>query len=77
MDADGDSLFGLADLGMGFPELGCFSLGELQAIRLPFGLSIERDTAFRTMHPISAWAEHARATGSIIAAERLLRTLSA
>lgn len=75
MDCDGDSLFGLADLGMGFPELGWFSLSELQAIRLPFGLTIERDASFRTAHRISVWADHARAAGSIPAAERLLRTL--
>lgn len=36
-------LFGLADLGMGHPELGYFDLNELKAIDLPFGLKIERD----------------------------------
>ena len=34
--------FGSVDLGYG-SELGYFRLSELQSIRLPFGLSIERD----------------------------------
>src|SRR3546814_3818998 len=40
---DGDTLFGLADLGFGCPELGYFSLSEIRAVRLPYGLWIERD----------------------------------
>ena len=34
---DGDTLFGLADLGFGCPELGSFSLTEIAALRLPLG----------------------------------------
>ena len=71
---DGDTLFGLADLGFGCPELGTFSLAELQGIRLPFGLSIERDLFFSTEFRLSAWAEAARASGSIATAEQILRT---
>lgn len=41
MESDGDTLFGLADLG--FPEYGSFSLSEIAALRLPFGMGIERD----------------------------------
>lgn len=72
LDADGDTLFGLADLGE--PELGSFSLAEMTAIRLPFGLGIERDIIFTMRFPISVWAETARQTGSIRAAERVLFT---
>ncbi len=72
LDADGDTLFGLADLGFGCPELGSFSLGEIEALRLPFGLRIERDRAFATPFPLSVWADAARLTGSIIAAEAAL-----
>ena len=43
---DGDTLFGLADLGFGCPELGYFSLSEIRAIRLPYGLWIERQHGF-------------------------------
>ena len=70
LDADGDTLFGLADLGE--PELGAFSLSEMQSLRLPFGMGIERDILFEGMFPISIWAEAARQTGSIRAAERVL-----
>jgi len=42
-------------------------------VHLPFGLSIERDLCFATSHPLSRWAQAARETGSIIAAEQLLR----
>ena len=44
LDEDGDTLFGLADLGE--PELGAFSLAEMEAVELPFGLGIERDILF-------------------------------
>ncbi|MET3794347.1 DUF2958 domain-containing protein [Aquamicrobium terrae] len=70
LDADGDTLFGLADLGE--PELGSFSLADMAEVRLPFGLGIERDILFEGLFPISVWAEAARRTGSIRAAERLL-----
>jgi hypothetical protein len=70
LDEDGDILFGLADLG--YPELGSWSLSELTAIRLPFGLGIERDLHFEGRFPISVWAEAARTEGSISAAERVL-----
>jgi hypothetical protein len=72
MDADGDSLFGLADLGFGCPEAGTFSLGAIIRLRLPFGPTIERDRAFATAHPLSVWADQARRCGSIIAAEAAL-----
>lgn len=75
---DGDSLFGLADLGFGCPELGYFSLREIEGIRLPYGLRIERDCAFVTMDPLSVWAEMARRAGSILQAQTLLaRSLTA
>ena len=73
LDEDGDTLFGLADLGFGYPELGSFSLSELQAAHLAFGLGIERDLHFMSDLPISAFAEAARAVGSIPGGERVLR----
>lgn len=71
LDADGDTLFGLADLG--YPELGSFSLEEISSIRLPFDMGIERDILFTGDVPISVWADAAREAGSIHAAERILR----
>ncbi len=38
--ADDDTLYGLADLGFGCPELGIFSLREIEAIDLPLGLKM-------------------------------------
>jgi Protein of unknown function (DUF2958) len=70
LDADGDTLFGLADLG--YPELGSFSLEELTSTVLPFGMGIERDILFTGDFPISVWAEAAREAGSIRAAEQIL-----
>lgn len=70
LDEDGDTVFGLADLG--YPELGSWSLSEMAAIRLPLGLGIERDLHFEGRYPISVWAEAARTEGSISAAERVL-----
>ncbi len=41
---DGDwCLFGLCDLGMGFPELGSVMLSDLQSVRGKLGLPVERD----------------------------------
>ena len=73
---DSDTLFGLADLGFGCPELGSFSLSELASVRLPFGLGIERDMGFATVHPLSTWASWSRRAGSILTAETLLRRAS-
>lgn len=70
---DEDTLFGLADLGFGCPELGVFSLSEIAAIRLPLGFTIERDIGFASRDPLSVWAEAARTGGSILAAQTLLR----
>ncbi|MDX8500867.1 DUF2958 domain-containing protein [Mesorhizobium sp. VK4C] len=70
LDADGDTLFGLADLG--WPELGSFSLEELTSVRLPFGMGIERDIHFATHLPLSVWREAVRQAGSIRAAERIV-----
>ena len=74
---DGDTLFGLADLGFGCPDLGCFSLTEIRAIRLPYGLWIERQPGFETAFPLSVWADTARRAGSIQWAETLLRGAAA
>ena len=74
---DGDTLFGLADLGFGCPELGAFSLSEIASVRLPLGMGIERDTGFASRHPLSTWAEWSRRAGSIPSAEILLRRAAA
>lgn len=57
---DPDILFGLCDLGFGTPELGSLSLSELAAIRLPFGLKIERDIHFEPSMTLAEYADEAR-----------------
>ncbi len=56
--------FGLADIGT--PEIGSFSLQELEAFKGPFGLGIERDLYFEAKYTLSAYAEAARAAGRIV-----------
>lgn len=70
---DDDTLFGLADLGFGCPELGSFSLSEIASVRLPFGLAIERDLGFEGRFRLSVWTAWSRRAGSILWAETLLR----
>ena len=58
--------FGLADLGFGSPEMGSFSLEELEAFKGPFGLGIERDLYFEGKFSLSVYAEAARAAARIV-----------
>lgn len=58
LSPDGDTLFGLCDLGQGFPELGYVTLTELRAVRLkPFGLPLERDMYFTANKTLSQYAD--------------------
>jgi hypothetical protein len=64
MDEDG-ILYGLCDLGMGEPELGYASLAEIESVRLPFGLKIERDLHFTANKSLQEYADEARNLGRI------------
>jgi hypothetical protein len=77
LDPDGDTLFGLADLGFGCPELGSFSLSELASVRLPFAMGIERDILFEGRFPLSVYVEAARLQGAITEIEHHLRAAEA
>ena len=66
LDENGDTLFGLADLGFGTPELGYSSLSELASVRVRFGLGLERDRHFKARFPISIYTEAARAAERIV-----------
>ena len=70
---DDDALWGLADLGFGWPEIGTWTVSELSAIRLPFGMDIEIDQNFSSGVPIFVWAAWSRRTGSILWTEALFR----
>lgn len=70
-------MFGLADLGFGSPELGYFALEELESLRRPFGLGIERDILFEGKLPLSVYAQAACRAGSLVLVERLLHQAAA
>ena len=63
---DPDTLFGLCDLGHGFPELGSASLAEIAAVRGRLGIGIERDLQFTGRYPLSVYAEAAARAGRIV-----------
>ncbi len=61
-------LFGLCDLGLGYPELGYVNLRELESLKFPpFGLGVERDLYFTASKTISEYADEARMKRRIVA----------
>jgi hypothetical protein len=64
---DPDIAFGLCDLGMGFPEIGCVRLSEIEAVTGPGGMRIERDRSFKPMKTLQGYAEEARREGRVLA----------
>jgi Protein of unknown function (DUF2958) len=77
LDEDGDTLFGLCDLGFGCPEMGSASLSEIAAVTLPFGLTIERDLCFEGCFPLTIYADAARQCGGITEDEARLEAAAA
>lgn len=69
---DEDILFGLCDLGLGFPELGSVRLSELESVRGRLGLGIERDLYFEGKYPLLVYAEAASAGEVITTSSTLL-----
>lgn len=69
---DNDYLRCLADLGMGFPELGGVLLSELQNYRGPLGIGIERDLYFKPKYAIRIYAAAARSAQCIVESGPLL-----
>ena len=75
---DEDTMYGLCDLGTGYPEIGYVRLSELQSItvRVPpgrsAGIGLERDLYFEPSHSLSVYAEAARQNGTITYDPRLL-----
>ena len=49
-EEDDYTMFGLCDMGFGFPELGYVSMNELQSVKGPMGLGIERDLHWTPVH---------------------------
>ena len=63
---DGDTAFGLCDIGIGMPELGTVRISELASIVGPLKLPVERDLYFVAQRTLSDYARLARINGSII-----------
>ncbi|MFA6231197.1 MAG: DUF2958 domain-containing protein [Rhodanobacter sp.] len=62
---DGDTAFGLCDLGLGMPVLGHVRLSELAFVRGPSDAPIARDFYFVAQRPLSEYVRLARLNGSI------------
>lgn len=74
---DGDTLFGLCDLGFGSPELGYVSLAEIESVENSFGLGMERDLYLSPRFPLSVYTEAARIAGHVTEAADLLTRAAA
>ncbi len=62
---DGDTAFGLCDLGLRMPKLGYVRLSELASIRSPLNQPIERDLYFTARRSLSEYARLAHDNVSI------------
>lgn len=66
-DEESQLFFGLADLGMGFPEMGWISKQELESVRFPpFNLPIERDRYFSPEKKLAEYAKEAKEAQRIV-----------
>ena len=63
--ADGDTAWGLIDLGIAMPELGTVKLSGLAGIVGPHLQPILRDKFFRASRPLSEYVRLAQIDGSI------------
>ena len=63
--SDGDTAWGLIDLGIGMPELGTIKLSDLAAIVGPQKRPVLRDLYFRATRPLSEYVRLAQLDGSI------------
>lgn len=61
-----DIAFGLCDLGVGEPELGYVTIGEIESLKGPGGLKVERDLHFKGQWPLGSYAKAARRAGRIV-----------
>ncbi len=62
---DGDTAYGLIDLGIGMPELGTVQLSALAAIVGPRKQPVMRDCYFQAVRPLSEYVRLAQENGSI------------
>jgi len=63
--SDGDTAWGLVDLGIGMPALGTIKLSDLSVIVGSQNRSVRRDLYFRATRPLSEYVRLAQLDGSI------------
>ncbi|WP_042883681.1 DUF2958 domain-containing protein [Cupriavidus necator] len=63
---DGDTAYGLCDVGIGMPELGHVKLSDLASIVGPLKRPILRDRYFRPTRSLGEYARLAQSSGSIV-----------
>ena len=63
--ADGDTAYGLIDLGIGMPALGTVKLSDLAGIVGPRELPVRRDQYFQAARPLSEYVRLAQENGAI------------
>ena len=64
--ADGDTAYGLIDLGLGMPELGAVKLSDLASIVGPRKQPVTRDRYFQAARPLSEYVRLAQENGGIV-----------
>ena len=64
--ADGDTAYGLIDLGIGMPALGTVKLSDLASIVGPHRQPVMRDRYFQPVRRLSEYLRLAEENGSII-----------
>ena len=62
---DGDTAYGLIDLGIGMPEVGTVRLSALASIVGPCKHGVMRDHYFQAARPLSGYVRLAKENGSI------------
>lgn len=64
--ADGDTAYGLCDIGIGMPELGTVRISDLALIVGPLKQPVARDLYFSAKRTLLEYAQLARINGSFI-----------
>jgi hypothetical protein len=64
--ADGDTAYGLIDLGLGMPELGAVKLSDLASIVGPRQQPVMRDRYFQAVRPLSEYLRLMQENGGIV-----------
>ena len=63
---DGDTAYGLIDLGISLPELGTVKLSDLASIVGPRQQPVMRDRYFQAIRPLSEYLRLAQENGSVV-----------